>query len=77
MIHSHVFGFLMLQLMRIHEFLEYKNAVFNGEQERISIICIRIEKSVPHDHTVCHHLANLLMANVILGINFSIQPSHS
>ena len=48
--HSHIFGFLMSQLMRFHELLEYKNAMFNGEQEKESIICVRIEKSVPRDH---------------------------
>ena len=45
--HSHIFGFLMSQLMRFHELLDYKNAIFNGEREKESIICIRTEKSVP------------------------------
>ena len=53
--HSHIFGFLMSQLMRFPELLEYKNAIFNGEQEKESIICVRIEKSVPRDH----HLSSL------------------
>ena len=27
-----------------------KNVVFNGEQEKESIICVRREKSIPRDH---------------------------
>ena len=74
--HSHIFGFLMSQLMHIHELLEYKNAVLNGEQEKVSIICVRIEKSVPRNHRLSS-LGKPRDANVIRVIYFSIQPSHS
>ena len=40
----------------LEAFLKYENEVFNGKQERESIICVKlIEKSVPHDH----HLSSL------------------
>ena len=45
-------------------FYKHKNAMFNGEQEKKSIICVRVgEKNSPLATTVCHHSASLVMPN--------------
>ena len=39
-----------------------KNAVFNGEQEKEPIICVRMgKKNMSLRITVCHHSASLVM----------------
>ena len=32
-----------------------KNVLFNGEQEKEFIVCVRIEKAVTHDHRLPSH----------------------
>ena len=55
--------------------LENNNAEFNCEQEKESIICVRMrQKNTSLRITVCHHS---LCQTVILRTNISITASHS
>ena len=43
-------------------FFQYENAVLNGEQEKNSIIHVRLGlKNLSLSNTVCHHSAGLMM----------------
>ena len=43
-------------------FFKCKNVVFDGVQEKESIICLRVgKKNLSIAITVCHHLASLIM----------------
>ena len=45
-------------------FFKYETAVFNGEQENVCIVCVRVGyKSLFLAITVCHHSASLVMPN--------------
>ena len=50
------------QIFKLYLSLNYKNAVFEGEQEKESIIRVRMGlKNLSLTITVCHHSASLVM----------------
>ena len=56
--------------------IEYAN--FNGEQEKESIICVKIGKRhISLGNIVCYHLASHVMLTVIRGAIYSITPTHT
>ena len=44
-------------------FFSNKNEVFSGDQEKASIICVRMRENPSLVITVCHHSASLVMPN--------------